>query len=454
MPSVDELLKSVKGVHWLKSFPRKKVLQAIREIIDETRQAILDGLHTEIPEHFESHIEDRIKKLSDFSLKKVINATGIVIHTNLGRSALSEEVLERTAEIASGYSNLEYDLETGKRGKRYLHVQALLNEITGAESSLIVNNNAAAVLVCLSALAKGREAIVSRGELVEIGGAFRVPDVMAHSGCTLKEVGTTNKTHLYDYENSITENTALLMQVHQSNFRMIGFTEAVSTADLVSLGREHSIPVMYDLGSGCLIDLKPAGINNELTVQEVVSAGADIVTFSGDKLLGGPQAGIIVGKKKLIDIIAKNPLMRAVRIDKLTLAAFEATLMYYLDENAAKKKIETLRMLFQQPQEIRARAERIMNGIAAAQGKATISIQEDESQSGGGALPEFGFKTFVVAIKPESVSVSQIETAMRGHNPPVICRIKENTLLLDARTIKDEETSEVINAAVAALAQG
>ncbi|MCE5312628.1 MAG: L-seryl-tRNA(Sec) selenium transferase [Nitrospiraceae bacterium] len=452
LPSVDEILKSVKGIHWLKSFPRKKVLQAIREIIDETRQAILDGLHSEVPEHFESHIEERIKKLSDFSLKRVINATGVVIHTNLGRSVLSEEVLERAAEIASGYSNLEYDLDTGKRGKRYSHVQSLLNEITGAESSLIVNNNAAAVLVCLSALSKGKEVIVSRGELVEIGGAFRVPDVMAHSGCTLKEVGTTNKTHLYDYENAINENTALLMQVHQSNFRMIGFTEAVSTAELVSLGKERSIPVMYDLGSGCLIDMKPAGINNELTVQEVVAAGADIVTFSGDKLLGGPQAGIIAGKKKLIDIIAKNPLMRAVRIDKLTLAAFEATLMYYLDENVAKKKVETLRMLFQQPQEIRARAERIMSGIQAAAPAAAISVIEDESQSGGGALPEVGFATFVVSIKPENASASQLEAAMRRHNPPVICRIKDNALLLDARTIRDEETSEVINAAAAALA--
>lgn len=453
LPSVDEILKSVKGVDWLKSFPRKKVIQAVREIINETRQSMLNGLNSEVPEHFESNIEERIKKLSDFSLKRVINATGVVIHTNLGRSVLSEEVLERTVEIASGYSNLEYDLETGRRGKRYSHIQSLLAEITGAESALIVNNNAAAVLVCLSALAKGREVIVSRGELVEIGGAFRVPDVMSYSGCTLKEVGTTNKTHLYDYDNAINENTSLLMQVHQSNFRMIGFTEAVSTQELVALGRDRGIPVMYDLGSGCLVDMKICGIHNEMTVQEAVAAGADIVTFSGDKLLGGPQAGIIVGKRQLIDIIAKNPLMRAVRIDKLTLSAFEATLMYYLDNDIARKKIETLRMIFQQPEEIHKRAKHIMSGIKAklAPDILSLSVTEAESQSGGGALPEIGFKTFVVAVKPLKSSAAQLESALRRGDPPVISRIKDDTLMLDARTITDADIKDIVNAFVKAL---
>ncbi|MBN2654612.1 MAG: L-seryl-tRNA(Sec) selenium transferase [Nitrospirae bacterium] len=455
LPSVDEILKSVNGIDWLKSFPRKKVIQAIREIIDETRQAIVDGIRDNVPVHMDSQIEDRIKKLSDFSLKKVINATGVVIHTNLGRSVLSEEVLKRTAEIASGYSNLEYDLQTGRRGKRYSHIQSLLSEITGAESALVVNNNAGAVLVCLSALAKGREVIVSRGELVEIGGAFRVPDVMSHSGCILKEVGTTNKTHLYDYENAINENTALLMQVHQSNFKMIGFTEAVSTIELAQLGKKTGIPVMYDLGSGCLVDMKACGIHNEMTVQDAVAAGADIVTFSGDKLLGGPQAGIIVGKKELIDIIAKNPLMRALRIDKLTLAAFEATLMYYLDEDTAKTKIETLRMIFQQPEDIYARAERIMLDIREKVNSNTLSISvtEAESQSGGGALPEVGFKTFVVSVKSSLMSAAQIESSLRSSNPPVISRIKDNTLLLDARTIGDSEIEDVVSAICNTLKQ-
>ncbi len=454
LPSVDEILKSEKGLMWQESYMRRNVLTAIREIIEETRQDILkDRLNETDMERMMAGIQKRIERLSEFSLRPVINATGVVMHTNLGRSVLSEEMLENVKKVACGYSNLEYDLEKGERGKRYSHIQRLLNEITGSENSLIVNNNAAAVLVCLSALANGREVIVSRGELVEIGGSFRVPDVMSSSGAILKEVGTTNKTHLRDYENAISENTGLLMKVHQSNFRTIGFTKQVEIEELVTLGRKHNIPVMFDLGSGCLIDLKPYGIYIEPSVQEIVKSGCDIVTFSGDKLLGGPQAGVIAGRTEFIDKISKNPLMRAVRIDKLTLSAFEAVMMSYLDEEKAKKGIPTLSMLLQDVSEIRARAKKIAARLKKqiTEDVAAILVIEDSSQSGGGALPEIEFKTFVVAIKPERLSVNKFEEKLRHGSPPIVARIKEDALIVDARTVDNKQIDIVVKAVMSAL---
>jgi L-seryl-tRNA(Ser) seleniumtransferase len=383
----------------------------------------------------------------------VINATGVVIHTNLGRSVLSEEILENVKKVACGYSNLEYDLEKGERGKRYSHIQRLLNEITGAESSLIVNNNAAAVFVCLTALAKGKEVIVSRGELVEIGGSFRVPDVMSSSGAILREVGTTNKTHLHDYEKAINENTALLLKVHQSNFRTIGFTRQVEIEDLVTLGKKHNIPVMFDLGSGCLIDLKPYGVHIEPTVQDIVKSGCDIVTFSGDKLLGGPQGGAIAGKAELVEKISKNPLMRAVRIDKLTLSAFEAVLMHYLDEEKARKEIPTVKMLLQDVGEIKDRAKRIALRLRREikENISNIKVIADSSQSGGGALPEIEFKTYVIAIKPKKLSVNKLEERLRHGNPPIIARIKEDALIIDARTVRNTEIEALVKGIEGAL---
>jgi L-seryl-tRNA(Ser) seleniumtransferase len=446
LPSVDEILKSERGLQWQEIYPRRYVLKAIREIIEGKRQAILKDELKEIEmDVILKEVQKRIAKLSEFSLIPVINATGVVIHTNLGRSVLSEEILENVKKVACGYSNLEYDLEKGERGKRYSHIQRILNEITGAESSLIVNNNAAAVFVCLSALAKGKEVIVSRGELVEIGGSFRVPDVMSSSGAILREVGTTNKTHLHDYERAINENTVLLLKVHQSNFRTIGFTKQVEIEDLVTLGRKHNIPVMFDLGSGCLIDLKPYGVHIEPTVQDVVKSGCDIVTFSGDKLLGGPQGGIIAGKAELIEKIAKNPLMRAIRIDKLTLSAFEAVLMHYLDEDRAKKEVPTLKMLLQDVNEIKARAKKIAVKLhrEIKEDIADIEVMADSSQSGGGALPEIEFKTFVVTIKPKKLSVNKLEERLRHGSPPIIARIKEDALIIDVRTVRNTEIEAV-----------
>jgi len=454
LPSVDEILKSREGAAWLEQFPRRYVLQGIRDVLQSVRDEVKTGKTPPVdPPSLYAAMATHIRKLCLFSLQPAINATGVVIHTNLGRSILSGHVMQHVADIASGYSNLEYDLEKGKRGKRYSHIQRIINDITGAEASLIVNNNAAAVFVSLLALAKGKEVVVSRGELVEIGGSFRIPDVMSSSGAILREVGTTNKTHLRDYEHAINENTALLLKVHQSNFRMVGFTETPSVEDLVALGRKHNIPVVFDLGSGCLVDLKPYGIHIELTVQEVIRAGADIVTFSGDKLLGGPQGGVIVGRKELIEIIAKNQLMRAVRVDKMTLAAFEATLHLYLDEERAKQEIPTLKMLLMKPEEIRIRARKIATRLKKSVGtRAAVNIIKDASQSGGGALSEIMFDTFAVAVKPVEISVNALEARLRCRKPPVIARIKDDALLFDARTVQDHEVTTLTDAVQESLA--
>lgn len=457
LPAVDEILKSEQGALWQQSFPRRYVLRAIRDVIERYRRAMLKKECEDFSlDLLLSEMQTHMEKLSEFSLRPVINATGIVIHTNLGRSVLPEAVLENVKTVACNYSNLEYDFEQGLRGKRYSHIQTLLREITGAEAGLVVNNNAAAVLVCLSALSKGKEVIVSRGELVEIGGSFRIPDVMSSSGAILKEVGTTNKTHISDYEQAINENTGLLLKVHQSNFKITGFTQSVTIEDLAVLGKKYNIPVMFDLGSGCLVDLKSLKIPIEPPVQDIVRSGTDIVTFSGDKLLGGPQGGVIVGKSQLIEIIAKNPLMRAVRIDKMTLAALEAVLMIYLDDVNAWTRIPTLNMLLQDSEIIKERAEAIALQIKTDPGFsrkdcASVDVIKDVSQSGGGALPGTEFETFAVAIRPLNISVNFLEERLRRGNPPIVARIKEDALLIDARTVRDSEIVILVNRVKAAL---
>jgi L-seryl-tRNA(Ser) seleniumtransferase len=458
LPAVDEVLKSRPGEGWLRDYPRRYVLEAVRQVIEQRRRLIIEGQTVERSiEEMAPDIEAFVKHLSSLSLRPVINATGIVIHTNLGRSVLSDRVLENVRKIACGYSTLEYDLAEGTRGKRYTHIKRLLREITGAEDGMAVNNNAGAVLLSLNALARGREVVVSRGELVEIGGSFRVPDVMAASGAVLREVGTTNKTHLYDYENAINENTALILKVHQSNYRITGFTEDVPIGELAALGKRHGLPVMYDLGSGCLIDLKPYGIFSEPSVQETVRSGPDVVTFSGDKLLGGPQAGIILGKGARIETIQKNPLTRALRIDKLTLAALEAVLMEYVDVEKAKKDIPTLRMLLEEPEVLRKRAKRIasliVRGAKAPDVKeAGVDVIEDRSFAGGGALPEITLKTYAVALRPGTISINTLEERLRKAAPPVIARIKGDALLLDARTVQNREVKTLAACVTAALA--
>jgi L-seryl-tRNA(Ser) seleniumtransferase len=454
LPSVDEILKSREGEAWLASFPRSVVLQAVRETIAEERKKILDGMKPDSSSStLLSGIARQIRELSSCNLLPVINATGIVLHTNLGRAVLSERALENVIAVSRGYSNLEYDLEAGMRGKRHVHTGRILRQLIGAEDALIVNNNAAAVFLSLNTFAKDREVIVSRGELGEIGGSFRVPDVMTASGAMLREVGTTNKTHLYDYSRAVCEKTGLILKVHQSNYTVIGFTEDVPISELVQLGKDHDIPVMYDLGSGNLIDLKPYGIHTEPSVQEILRSGVDIITFSGDKLLGGPQGGIIVGRKDLIEKIRKNPLARAVRVDKMTIAAFEATLMEYLDPEQAMKRIPVLDMLFQPAEKIRSRARKLAAGLRKQGVAAEITVIKDISKAGGGSLPEAAFETYAVSIVPSHISVNDLEKRLRSGSRPVIARIREHALLLDARTIRGSDIQLLMEIVSSALSK-
>ena len=370
------------------------------------------------------------------NMKKVINGTGTILHTNLGRAPISFGHMMRAAEIVSGYSNLEYNLEAGRRGERYSHFEKLLCKLTGAEAAMAVNNNASSVLLILSSLAKGGEVIVSRGELIEIGGKFRIPDVMEQSGANLVEVGTTNKTHYEDYEEAITEETKALLKVHTSNYRIVGFTESVGIDELVPIAKEHGIPVVEDLGSGVLINLEKYGLTHEPTVQESIAHGADVVCFSGDKLLGGPQAGIIIGKKKYIDMMKKNQLTRALRIDKFTAAALEMVLMEYLSEETAVQNIPVLRMIAMPLDEIEKEAGYFARILRRTGMDAKIQVVSCESQIGGGSLPLERIPSMAVTIKPENISVPKLEEEMRHLSMPIIPRTANDTIYLDVRTIE------------------
>jgi L-seryl-tRNA(Ser) seleniumtransferase len=459
IPSVDALLQTEAVQEALQRHPRKVVLEAIRLVLDQTRAKLLREPREAAAgiagfPALDEAIGAEIERLSRYTLRPVINATGIVIHTNLGRSLLPEEAIERLALICSGYNNLEYDLEQGARGSRYVHAEALLRELTGAEAALVVNNNAGAVFLVLNTLARDREAVVSRGQLVEIGGSFRIPDVMAASGAVLREVGTTNRTHLRDYASAISDRTALLMKVHTSNFRIVGFTAEVSLEELVKLGREHSLPVIEDLGSGCFVNLARFGLHGEATVQDAVCAGADIVTFSGDKLLGGPQAGIVVGRKDLVERCRKNPLTRALRVDKMTLAALEATLRLYRDERQAVERIPTLRMIAAPLPELEEKAEALAAAIRAAGGAGAfdVEVRSGYSQVGGGSLPAQDLETRVVAVRSDAMSAAKIEASLRCGDPPIIGRIESDLFLMDVRTLKTDDIA-VIAEAFAASAQ-
>lgn len=447
IPSVDEILSRPEITDLLKSYPRAVVVEAVRKGLGRLREELLN--QKEISEFEESLFSFEclfplFRKEIDLRvqprLRRVINATGVVIHTNLGRSPLHPSALQHMIDISKTYSNLEYDLDLGERGSRYSHVEETLCRLSGAESALVVNNNAGAVLLALNTMAEGREVVVSRGELVEIGGAFRIPDVMKRSGALLKEVGTTNRTHLSDYQEAIGSQTALLLKVHASNFRVMGFTSSVPLPDLVQLGRQYDIRVMDDLGSGCLLDLTQYGLEKEPTVQEAIATGADVVTFSGDKLLGGPQAGIILGKRNLLDQIKVNPFTRALRIDKLTLAALESTLLLYLDQKIAMREIPTLRMLSLDTGKLKRRGRRLLKRLSEGIKKeATLALREDVSQVGGGALPLQELPTMVLAIKTLHLSVNGLEENLRKGDPPIISRISKDELVLDMRTVFDEE---------------
>ena len=454
LPKVDELLKREDVAALDRAHGRTLTLEALREALDATRAGIRAGQVAEVSaDAIASDAAVRLAAKARRSLRRVINATGIVVHTNLGRSPLAEAAIDAVAEVARGYSTLEYDVASGERGSRHVHVEELICRLTGAEAAMAVNNNASAVLLGLAALARRKEAIVSRGQLVEIGGSFRIPDIMRESGAKMVEVGTTNKTHLRDYEHAITPRTGLILKVHSSNYRVVGFTQEVALEELVALGGKHGIPVFEDQGSGVLVDLARFGLPGEPTIGSAVGAGADLVSASGDKLLGGPQAGILAGKAEVIARLKKHPLARAVRLDKMTLAALEVTLRLYLDEERLFAEVPTLRMLTMKPVEVWQRASAIANALRQQCGECfEIELVADVSRAGGGALPMEDIPTTVVALAPARMSASELEARLRTGEPAVIARIKDGRLLLDPRTLRADEEPEVVAALVRAAA--
>jgi L-seryl-tRNA(Ser) seleniumtransferase len=456
LPGVDHILELIRAQALFEDVPQSVIVKSIRNTIENYRRRIIAdqskiGEQALSDDSILESVKISVNNAMTPNLRRVVNATGIVVHTNLGRSLLAPDAVETISSIARRYSNLEYNLYAGKRGSRYDSVEELICELSGAEAALVVNNNAGAVLLCLETVAKKKAVIVSRGELVEIGGSFRIPDVMAKSGGILKEVGTTNRTHLRDYESAIEENTALLLKVHRSNYSVVGFTAELSLKELVQLGAKHDILVMEDLGSGTFIDFSKYGLIKEPTVQESVATGADLITFSGDKLLGGPQAGIIVGRQKIIDAVKKNPLARALRIDKLTLAALESTLRLYRDEQKAVKLVPTLRMLTLPAAEAAAMANQLCKSLnAIGDHRLEINLSDCSSKAGGGSLPLLELPSKCISIKIQGLSAAFIEKNLRKNDPPIIGRIEEDRYILDLRTIQDDELS-IIESAVATI---
>lgn len=443
IPKVDVLLEDKKIISLIEKYHRDVVVDAIREEIEKIREEIktnndFDFINKRINNLVES-ISKSVEKTYSYNIRKVINGTGTILHTNLGRSIISKKHANYLSDIVTSYSNLEYNLEDGKRGERYSHFEKLICKITGAESAMAVNNNAAAVMLVLSSMAKEKEVIVSRGELVEVGGKFRIPDVMESSNAHLVEIGTTNKTHLEDYENAINENTGALLKVHTSNFKILGFTESVSIKEICDLGKEKNIPVIEDIGSGVLVDLSKYGLEYEPTVQDSIKAGVDIVSFSGDKLLGGPQAGIIVGKKKYIDKMKKNPLTRAFRIDKFTATILEMIFKEYLNEEDAIKNIPTLSLITRDLKEIEKNANTLYEKLDILKDVAIINIEDTLSQIGGGSLPMERLNSKCVSITPKNISTASLEEKLRLNENPVVGRISDNKLIIDMRTILDDE---------------
>lgn len=423
--------------------------EAAREVLEQLRQALLSGEAGQAPDEAEiaaAVLREAGRRLAP-SLRRVINGTGILLHTNLGRAPLARPALAAIERTAAGYSNLEFDLEEGRRGSRYSHVEALLVRLTGAEAAMVVNNNAGGVLLALSALAKGRQVIISRGELVEIGGAFRVPEVMEQSGAVLKEVGATNKTRLSDYAGAIGPETAAILKVHPSNYRIVGFTQEVPLTELAALGRERGLAVIEDLGSGALIEMSRYGIQGEPWVKASAAAGADVITFSGDKLLGGPQAGIVVGRREYIEKIRRHPLNRALRIDKLSLAALEATLLLYLDESRAEEEVPFLAALKQTQSELRQKAERLLalaeeaagGSLPEAPGALRFAVMPSESQVGGGSVPSQTLPSWALSVEWPGHGPDDIAGALRRGDPPVAGHISKDRFLLDLRSLQEAE---------------
>jgi L-seryl-tRNA(Ser) seleniumtransferase len=447
LPSVDQILRAIGGRSEVAGMSRARLTEMVRETLDaERRRVLTDAAVPADVATLTARVVQAGRRAGVFSLRPVINAQGVVLHTNLGRALLSPLALERVAAVGAAYSNLELDLASKERGSRYSHVEALLRRLTGAEDALVVNNNAAAVLLALETLAHGKEVVVSRGELIEIGGEFRIPDIMLRSGAVLREVGATNRTHLRDYADAIGPNTALLLKVHTSNYRVVGFTAAVGSRELTALGRERGIPVMEDLGSGCFVDLRRWGFPYEPTVPEVVASGVDLVSFSGDKLLGGPQAGIVVGRRAIVARLKKNPWNRALRIDKFTIAALEATLHAY-ESGTAQQTIPTLRALTEPVAAVRQRARRVVGRLAPdIRRRLAPQVMEDHAEVGGGALPTVELPTAGIAIGETPAAARALDVALRTGDPPVIGRLRDDRLFLDCRTVLPAQLAALVSA--------
>ncbi len=455
LPSVDELLTQPRLASLVKRVDRSLLLEVTRATLADLRAKIADGQQTVVlsldSASIEQHITSAVEQILSRSLQPVINATGVILHTNLGRSPLTESAIEEFRRTATQYSNLEYDLEAGARGKRDVHNAQLLERLTGAESAIVVNNCAAAVLLVLAALAKGGEVIVSRGELIEIGDGFRIPEIMAESGATLREIGTTNRTRIADYERAINEKTRLLLRVHPSNFQITGFAEKPTLEELAALSQRTSLPLVEDLGSGCLVDLSAAGISEPL-VRHSIDAGVSVVMFSGDKLLGGPQAGIIAGKKEIVTRVRRHPLFRALRVDKLTTAALEATLGAYL--RAELDEIPALRMIRMTLQELKRRAENFLRELTPELplGEVELEVADGASLAGGGSTPTQSLPTKIIRIASARHSAAQLEQRLRrSAGISVIARVEEDHLIVDLRTVFPEQEPHLVKALAAAL---
>jgi L-seryl-tRNA(Ser) seleniumtransferase len=458
IPSVELVLESDHLRPTLGRYCRSLVVSAVREVVNEERRAILEGVRERASslEEIAFKVEQTLVVRMAKSMRRLVNATGVVLHTNVGRAVLSESAVAAVTDAARYYTNLEYDIQKGERTSRQTHFDRLLRELTGAEASHVVNNNAGAVLLALNTLAQGKEVIVSRGELVEIGGSFRLPEVMAKSGAVLVEVGTTNRTTINDYEKAIGAGTALLLKVHKSNFRMVGFVSEASLEELIVLGKSRNVPVMEDLGSGALIDFSLFGFQGEPVVSERISMGADIVTFSGDKLLGGPQAGVIVGKKESVMPMRENPLSRALRIDKLTATALEATLLEMLDVSTVRERVPAVRMITEKEALVKSRAEALLARVRSLNDVLDLGVERSLSQIGGGALPEVGVPTWVIAVRSRVLDDSLIERILRQGEIAVVARVEKGAVYLDLRTVlpAEEEIVEEALGRVAEVARG
>lgn len=453
IPALETILSSPELEAVLKIYPREMIAEALRTHLEDIRSKIISGLdfdQSELSyEAIAKAISSKIEAIFASPLKRVVNVSGTVTHTNLGRALLSDEACSSLIMSSKNYVNLEYDIASGERGHRDAITEGLLRRLTGGEASTVVNNNAAAVLICLNTLAAGKEVIVSRGELIEIGGAFRIPEVMAASGAILKEVGSTNRTRASDYLKALSPNTALLLKVHPSNYKILGFTESVEISEIVRIGGEHSLPTLEDLGSGALVDLTQYGLPYEPVVKERIQAGVDLVTFSGDKLLGGPQAGIIVGKRKYIEVIRKNPLMRALRVGKITIAALEATLRLHLDPDRLPERMPMLRFYTRSLEEIKAVAERLCQQLQTILVDGiTVCVEDGKSQIGSGSLPVDTLPTKCISLFSKDLPAEQISEAFRRHTPPIIGRVKAEKFIMDLRTATEEDVGEIVKASV------